>query len=104
MTIITARQVDKRYIDVLSTDPYTENIDYLGYVTTAAESTGPNLENIESVGNTVGDIKQIGMLIPELESMLPFRINFKNISYFGYSPNNPPPIGIAIIGDNNYIL
>jgi hypothetical protein len=39
-----------------------------------------------------------------IESILPFRVRFKNIGFLGYGPNNPAPIGIAIIGFNNYIL
>ena len=35
---------------------------------------------------------------------LPFKVKFTNIGIEGYSANNVPPIGIAIIGFNNYIL
>lgn len=37
-------------------------------------------------------------------SELPFRIRITNITVPGYSPIDVPPIGIAIIGLNNYIL
>jgi hypothetical protein len=37
-------------------------------------------------------------------STLPFRVRFTNIGIEGYSASNVPPIGIAIIGFNNYIL
>lgn len=40
----------------------------------------------------------------KLSSILPFRVRFTNIGIPGYGPNNVPPIGIAIIGVNNYIL
>lgn len=40
----------------------------------------------------------------KVEDVLPFRIKFINIGIEGYGPNNPAPIGIAIIGYNNYIL
>ena len=33
-----------------------------------------------------------------------FRIKFVNIGIEGYSPSNPAPIGIAVIGLNNWIL
>jgi hypothetical protein len=39
-----------------------------------------------------------------INSVLPFRIKITNIGIVGYSPNNPAPIGIAVIGLNNYIL
>ena len=35
---------------------------------------------------------------------LPFKIRITNIKVPGYSPINVPPIGLAIIGLNNYIL
>lgn len=35
---------------------------------------------------------------------LPFRVKFINVGVPGYGPNNPAPIGIAVIGLNNYIL
>ena len=35
---------------------------------------------------------------------LPFRVRFTNKKFINYGPNNPPPIGVAVIGYNNYIL
>lgn len=35
---------------------------------------------------------------------VPFKIRVQNITVPGYTPSNVPPIGIAIIGFNNYIL
>jgi hypothetical protein len=35
---------------------------------------------------------------------LPFRVRFTTITVPGYGPFNVPPIGIAVIGFNNYIL
>jgi hypothetical protein len=40
----------------------------------------------------------------EISSTLPFRVRFTTIGIEGYGPNNPAPIGIAVIGFNNYIL
>ena len=38
-------------------------------------------------------------------SILPFYVKFTNIGIEGgYGPSNPAPIGIAVIGTNNYIL
>jgi hypothetical protein len=39
-----------------------------------------------------------------LNEILPFRVKFTTIGIEGYGPGNVPPIGIAIIGINNYIL
>ena len=39
-----------------------------------------------------------------ISAKLPFRVSFINIGVKGgYGPNNPPPIGIAVIGENLYI-
>jgi hypothetical protein len=40
----------------------------------------------------------------KVEEVLPFRVKFTTIGIEGYGPNNVPPIGIAVIGYNNYIL
>ena len=40
----------------------------------------------------------------KVEEVLPFRIKFTNIGIPGYGINNPAPLGIAVIGLNNYIL
>ena len=39
-----------------------------------------------------------------INDTLPFRVKFINIGINAYGPNNPAPIGIAVIGLNNYIL
>lgn len=39
-----------------------------------------------------------------IASVLPFRVKFVNIGINAYGPNNPAPIGIAIIGYSNYVL
>jgi hypothetical protein len=39
-----------------------------------------------------------------IDDVLPFRVKFINIGVPSYNPDFPPPIGIAIIGVNNYIL
>lgn len=37
-------------------------------------------------------------------NILPFRVKFIAIGLNAYGPNNPAPIGIAIIGYSNYVL
>jgi hypothetical protein len=36
--------------------------------------------------------------------VLPFRVKFTNVSVFGYSKTNPPPIPLQVIGYSNYLL
>lgn len=40
----------------------------------------------------------------KINDVIPFRVKFINIGIQGYGPGNPAPIGIAVIGFNNYIL
>jgi hypothetical protein len=39
-----------------------------------------------------------------IKTDIPFRVKFVTIGIEGYGPNNPAPIGIAVIGYSNYIL
>jgi hypothetical protein len=40
----------------------------------------------------------------KINDILPFRVKFTTIGIQAYGPNNPAPIGLAVIGLNNYIL
>lgn len=40
----------------------------------------------------------------KITEVLPFRVKFINIGIDAYGPNNPAPIGIAVVGYNNYVL
>lgn len=41
----------------------------------------------------------------KVQEQLPFRVKFATIGVGPqYGPNNPPPIGVAVIGFNNFIL
>lgn len=40
----------------------------------------------------------------KITETLPFRVKFTTIGIDSYGPGNPAPIGIAVIGINNYIL
>lgn len=48
----------------------------------------------------------INDLLPKIQikQSLPFRVRFTSINIEGYSPNNPPPIPLQVIGYSNYIL
>jgi hypothetical protein len=63
------------------------------FTTESVESKDYSLVEIES--------KLTSLAISEI---LPFRIRITNIGVGSYGPNNPAPIGIAVIGINNYIL
>jgi hypothetical protein len=40
----------------------------------------------------------------DIRDVLPFRVRFTSIPFEQYGQNNPPGIGLQIIGLNNYIL
>lgn len=60
-------------------------------------------ENIESKNYSLIEIEDKFTTL-SISEILPFRIKITNIGIGSYGPNNVPPIGIAIIGINNYIL
>ena len=43
-------------------------------------------------------------ILCDMATVMPFRVKFTTIDINAYSPTNPAPIGIAVIGFNNYIL
>jgi hypothetical protein len=55
----------------------------------------PDISNIQSVNYSK---------IVTASSILPFRLTINNIGIEGYSPQNPPGIGVQVIGFSNYIL
>jgi hypothetical protein len=40
----------------------------------------------------------------KVDSVLPFRVKFSNTDAVTYGPGNAAPIGIAIVGLNNYVM
>ena len=61
------------------------------------------VKTIKSSNFSIFDIKK-SRQVTAIEPVVPFRIKFVNVGIPGYSPSNVPPIGIAVIGVNNYIL
>jgi hypothetical protein len=76
------------------------NIAFL--VTAAAIVISPTIQNIAgSVGSLVTADYPKTTTVTEI---LPFRLTITNIGIEGYRQNNPPGIGVQIIGFSNYIL
>jgi hypothetical protein len=63
-------------------------------------------QKLRSLGTKDYPISKIsqGKRTVKINEVLPFRVRFTNIMVPGYSASNPAPIGIAVIGFNNYIL
>ena len=57
----------------------------------------------KSVNYPISQI-QYSKRITLAQSVLPFRVRFTTIGIEGYSSNNPPGIGIQVIGYSNWIL
>ena len=61
------------------------------------------LKTLKSSNFSIFSIKKSNK-VTVIQPVIPFRIKFVNVGIPGYSPSNVPPIGIAVIGINNYIL
>jgi hypothetical protein len=70
-------------------------------ISTVSYGKTSNIFSADFPISTISENKRSAKII----DVLPFRIRFTSIMVPGYSyPNNVPPIGIAVIGFNNYIL
>lgn len=68
------------------------------------KQTGATAKLAKAVTYGILNISGTGERSINVQEVLPFRIRITNIGIPGYSVNSPAPIGIAIIGLNNYIL
>lgn len=73
----------------------------------------PHSAKVSEISNNLSSIDQIDfskidiakdLRSTKAESILPFRVSFSSITIEGYSASRPAPVGIAVIGVNNYIL
>ncbi len=69
---------------------------------TVIKVVAPKSEVIEIFNGTSEVIYQ--PFYQQVIYQIPFKIKVTNITVPGYSPSDVPPIGIAIVGFNNYIL
>lgn len=90
----------------------TSSVNTSDYSNTSIDSIDHNAKIIdikhhfkvkEEVDYPITKVSPIPIYV-NVEDILPFRIKFTNIGIEAYGPNNPAPIGIAIIGVSNYIL
>jgi hypothetical protein len=59
---------------------------------------------LKAVDYSIATIRYTQPFGVKVKDELPFRVRFSNIGITSYGENNVPPIGIAVIGFNNYIL
>ena len=90
--IITRSKVTQKngYISKIDFDPIIVKIDEDPYIVKSIKNKKTFISKIEQ---DLGSVK--------ISEVLPFRVKFTNMGISGYTV---PPIGIAIIGYNNYIL
>lgn len=103
MAFTIVEDLQKHYVDINRIDYSTEDISTIGPLSELNELE-EHFIKIEQTSYSTEKIKYVGYFLPELEAVLPFRVAFKTLGIPGYSPLNPAPIGIAVIGVNNYIL
>ena len=60
--------------------------------------------SVDNIINGYAFVEECKIRLSEVIDRIPFKVRVTNITVPGYSPTNVPPIGIAIIGFNNYIL
>lgn len=70
---------------------------------TILQNDNKSLRNISAIDYGIINIGTPKRVV-KVNEVLPFRVKFMNIGISSYGPNNPAPIGIAIVGLNNYIL
>lgn len=61
------------------------------------------LSTVENIVTHSSIVSGIALLVT-VEEILPFMLSITNIGIEGYSPSNPPVLGIQVIGLSNYIL
>jgi hypothetical protein len=59
---------------------------------------------LKAVDYSIATIRYTQPFGVKVKDELPFRVRFSNIGITSYGENSVPPIGIAVIGFNNYIL
>jgi hypothetical protein len=71
--------------------------------TTVQNKTNGKVNFVKSYDYSIATVRK-SKRYAKVDQSLPFRIRLTNINVAAYGPSNPAPIGIAIIGFNNYIL
>jgi hypothetical protein len=71
--------------------------------TTVLDLKNGRVNSVKSYNYSIATLRK-SKRYAKVDQSLPFRIRLTNITISGYGPSSPAPIGIAIIGFNNYIL
>jgi hypothetical protein len=60
--------------------------------------------SISQIEYSKASLKRIGTTLAEVQGVYPFKVRFQDLGYPGFSNNNIPGIGLAVIGSTFYIL
>lgn len=85
--------------------PLSEIADAEGRLSTITNGAFAQARSATLIGyQKMSRIKEANFSIINISDFLPFRVSFTNITVKPYDVNNTAPVGVAIIGTNNYIL
>lgn len=88
---------------IVDESPTTNNIESKSDKTVNVDDLSSQTKTVETKDNRVVNMTTVLREV-EVEWKLPFRVRFENIGIMSYNRDNVPPIGIAVIGLNNYII
>jgi hypothetical protein len=71
--------------------------------TTVLDLKNGRVNSVKSYNYSIATLRK-SRRYAKVDQSLPFRIRLTNITVSGFGPSSPAPIGIAVIGFNNYIL
>jgi hypothetical protein len=71
---------------------------------TFVDQSGRNIGSVTTLTHPISSVSQSNYPKLSFSDILAFKVQFTTVGIEGYDFNNPPPIGIAVIGVNNYIL
>ena len=71
--------------------------------TTVLDLKNGRVNSVKSYNYSIATLRK-SKRYAKVDQSLPFRIRLTNITVSGFGPSSPAPIGIAVIGFNNYIL
>jgi hypothetical protein len=95
-------KITKRFASASLKESHNTSFDNIEHNASIYESRR-GITSLKSKDFSVSSFEDVSVTT-QVDSVLPFRVRFMNIGIESYGPNNPAPIGIAIIGFNNYIL
>lgn len=86
----------------MATTTISEGIALAVLVSATTLAPVAEITDLKPIASGIVSVQYPAVVTPT--SILPFRLTITNIGIEGYRENNPPGIGIQVIGFSNYIL